>query len=109
MTKFGAVAILAIVGAVALATQSDFTANAMKTLSKYTHPHHYHHHAVAAAHKAVPAYGYAGPSRLAYGQADVGSCINGGYTTLGYVGCDPDPRIQFELNRDPSWARARSN
>jgi len=38
-----------------------------------------------------------------YGQAD--SAIYSPGSVPFYYGTDPDPRIVFELHRDPSWAR----
>jgi hypothetical protein len=114
MMKIILVLTLTALGAIGL-TQAG-TLNAIKTLGRYTHPLHYHH--VAKVH----AYGQAAPNdlrysnHLAYGQAYVpnynynqtsGSCVNGGHTAWGYVGCDPDPRVQFELNRDQSWLHSR--
>jgi len=38
-----------------------------------------------------------------YGQADGAIYSPGSF----YYGTDPDPRIVFELHRDPSWARTQ--
>jgi hypothetical protein len=44
-----------------------------------------------------------------YGQVG-GTIYSPGYgNSRFYYGTDPDPRIVFELHRDPSWARAQAS
>ena len=44
-----------------------------------------------------------------YGQADSNIYPPGYGSSRFYYGTDPDPRIVFELHRDPSWARSTSS